>query len=323
MKTHGFFGYFYCQTSTRQPDESDDDCLSCLITPLQVEFDDPGDSDETFFECSLLDDEHDDELVDIRYSIELPEDFLSRHEGDLMTGHAVVCISGGEAVRAIDRTDRDFIRIPENADVSLTEEHEDDLYFEYLPGLQARRRTVLVVRVIGDNGAEQPVESRNRLAGAVFGIGPLPYSNSMRAQYSRCSFGRLEFVPASGHRLISNGVMDMTLDFSLQGVDILGSRQFFREEAATLLGVSSLSSQFDHVMFCVAAGTGIVTPAETRGWSAFATISRYDTYFNSEFERCHTLSALMHELGHNLGLHHSGRDGNQYDDRTGVVRAQG
>ena len=180
---------------------------------------------------------------------------------------------------------------------------------------------VLVVRVIGDSGAEQPTESRDRLAGAVFGIGAEPLSNSMSAQYNRCSFGQLDFIPADGNPLISNGVLDLPLSFSLQGRDIYSSRHLFREETAGVLGVSSssLETMFDHVMFCVASGTVPGTSTNTLGWSAFVGNS-HDSYFNSARGRCDKLSALMFASGRELGLHFSGDSTWSAGDNTGAVR---
>ena len=172
---------------------------------------------------------------------------------------------------------------------------------------------VLVVRVIGDSGAEQPTD-RDRLAGAVFGIGAEPLSNSMSAQYNRCSFGQLDFISADGNPLISNGVLDLLLPFSLEGRNIYSTRHLFREETARVLGVSSssLETMFDHVMFCVASGT-------VPGWSAFVGNS-HDSYFNSARGRCDKLSALMFASGRELGLHFSGDSNGPSGDSTGMVR---
>ena len=180
-------------------------------------------------------------------------------------------------------------------------------------------RSVLVVRILGDSGAEEPVETKARLAGAVFGMGNETLSNSMLAQFNRCSFGQLDFIPADGHPLISNGVMDVALSFTLEGRNVDTDRYLFHEETAALLGVNSLETAFDHVMFCVAAGTVFSFGSRSREWTALGLRETY-SYFNSKFLRCDKLSALMHEMGHNLGLHHSGERDSQFGDTTGVVR---
>ena len=307
------------QTDRRQLDEADEECLYCHIIPLQVEVEEP-EPDETRFDCLLGGDDYDeeeDELDDTLYSIELPENFLSEHFAKLAAGYVTICIPGGQAVRSADGQAE--ILIPENAAISFVLGGREDFEHEHVPGMNMTR-SVLVVRVVGDNGAEQPPESRDRLAGAVFGLGNdlATFNNSMRAQYSRCSFGLLNFVPADGP-LISNGVMDVPLNFSLQQRNILLLRNVLREETARLLGVSSLRARVDHVLFCVAPGTG--HGATLSRWLAFAHIGGRDSYFNSERGRCDKLSALMHEMGHNFELRHSGstRARDQYGDSTGVV----
>ena len=296
------------------------DCLFCHIVPLLVDTDEPGESD-TQFDCeaqnpSRDDDDEVDTFADYLYSIDLPEEFILRHFADLISGFATICIPGGRAVRSAYGAE---ILIPANATIEVVLGGGEDVEHEHVPGLNLTP-SVLVVRILGDNGAEQPLESRDRLAGAIFGIGNEPFSNSMRTQYSRCSNGLLNFVPADGHPLISNGVMDVKLNFSLQTRDIYKLRPVLREETARLLGVRQLNATVDHVMFCVAPGTKPVS------WSAFSHLGPYDSYFNSQHRRCDKLSALMHEMGHNYWLHHSGHPHArkpQYGDRTGVVSIKG
>ena len=187
-----------------------------------------------------------------------------------------------------------------------------------MPPTPTSPRSVLVVRILGDNGAEQPVETTASLAGAIFGMGNETFLNSMRAQFNRCSFGKLDFVPADGHSLISNGVLDVALNLSLEGRDIYRDRSSYHRETAALLGVSSLGlgNTFDHVMFCVAAGT---VSSVASFWTSFSAGETY-SYFNSKFLGCERLSALMLAMGHNLGLVNSGVGDNQYGDTTGTVR---
>lgn len=180
-------------------------------------------------------------------------------------------------------------------------------------------RTVLIVRVLGDSGAEQPAESRNLLAGAVFGLGSEAFPNSMRAQYNRCSFGKLDLRPATGFSQISNGVMDVRLGYSLQGRLIYSIRTDVRAEAANLLGVGTLDETFDHVMFCVAPGTNAGTTGGTsRSWTAFATRPGSESYIASG--TCDKLSELMHQIAHNLDLIHSADQDGENGDTSGSVR---
>ena len=214
----------------------------------------------------------------------------------LQTGLASVCVPGGRAIRSQNSTIPDQIVIPEGADIRLIFGGQDPGEGVDL-GLGTRR--VLVVRVSGTG--ESPVESIERIAGAVFGLGSQPLTNSMRAQFRRCSFSKLDIVPASGFPELYNGVVDIELDYSLQGRNIFSVQRDATRAVAIALGVISLGDNFDHVMFCFARGTRYGRAGSE--WLAFADGGSWRSSFNSN--RCDSLSVLMHEIGHNLGLAHS------------------
>ena len=47
-------------------------------------------------------------------------------------------------------------------------------------------------------------------------------------------------------------------------------------------------------------------------------MERWDSYYNDHW--CQSVSAQMHEVGHNLGLSHSGvNDEDLYGDETGMM----
>lgn len=297
------------QDRQRQLEGVGDECsLTCKIKPILVELDDPAES-QTLFEC-LTNIEDDEQDPDFHYSIDLPEDFVVEHLRELLPGYATVCVPGGTLVRSVNRTDLDVVHIPEISDIRLIQTGQTlNPDTELLLSVTSPRR-VLVVRVLGDSGAEAPNESQDSLAGAIFGIRNQALSNSMRAQYNSCSFGQLDLEPSNSHSLISNGVLDVTLDFKLARKHIVSIDKAARREVRRLLGLPRLNERFEHVMFCV-------PPQVDGSWTARADIGGYRSYFRSG--RCDKLSALMHEIGHNLGLTHSGQRGEEYGDTTGVV----
>ena len=66
--------------------------------------------------------------------------------------------------------------------------------------------------------SESIPESAAILADAAFGVGGQQYS--MSPQFNSCSAGKLNFVPASGFSLITNGVMELMLSATVVGTNI-------------------------------------------------------------------------------------------------------
>lgn len=251
-------------------------------------------------------------IAEIPYQIELPQDFVDEHVTALQTGQATVCVPGGRAIRFPNSALPDQVIIPEGADLQL-------FLSGQLPGegepLGLGTRTLLVVRVSGTS--QSPVESIEELAGAVFGLGSQPLINSMRAQFERCSFSQLDLTPASGFPELYNGVVDLQLPYNLQGRSVFRVMSDAVESVAETLGIDSLGKSFDHVMFCIAKGT--TYGRANSEWSAFAPVKGWRSALNSN--RCNSLSFMMHEIGHNLGLVHSSGDifNDEYGDTSGMV----
>ena len=290
-----------------------EECLFCLIQAVDVDFDDPllSDDDGFQFECLLRSDgEASGISSEIPYQIDLPQEFVNGHMAELEGGLSTVCVRGGTINFPNDTVPGQVI-IPEGADLELIPGGQDTDEEE---GFGIGNRTVLVVRVLGTG--ESPVETLEEMQGAVFGLGNQPLANSMKAQFGRCSFSKIDFIPASGFDQFDDGVLNIQLDYRLQGRAALGVMVDATDAVKRILGVEVLRGSFDHVIFCIARGTTYGGRSE---WTAFATLNGWRSVFNSG--RCDSLSYLMHEIGHNLGLVHSADDfvGNSYGDTTGMV----
>ncbi|KAL3919920.1 MAG: hypothetical protein SGILL_003513 [Bacillariaceae sp.] len=166
-----------------------------------------------------------------------------------------------------------------------------------------KQRKVLVVRVSGKTSA-----SASQLASDIF-----TDSVSLATQYNRCSYGKLDIVPAQGSN-IAGGVVTVNLSGkSFSGAESSTVRTWMTDAAESLIGVNSLSSAYDHVMFCQPPGT----VKSGNGWYAYAGINSWYSVFNDD--ACSSVSAQMHELGHNFYLAHSNEGSNAYDDKTGMM----
>lgn len=142
---------------------------------------------------------------------------------------------------------------------------------------------------------------------------------NVRTQYRQCSGGQLDWV------LAPVGVLDVYLDEPLAHFSGGGGGPIVRAATAKLermlllgngssssstTGGSTVSSLADRVIFC--------TPRDPDAtWVAAAGLNHWRVQFHDEW--CLSLTAMMHELGHTLGLTHANKMGEPYGDRTGVM----
>jgi hypothetical protein len=234
------------------------------------------------------------------YAIDLPFDFLDEHEDCMDNGLCNISIPGGK----LHDEDERFISIPDMSTITLVEGF----------GSRQRRLSVrgkhktLVVRVT-INGAG-PGPSDSDLAGTVFGLGDNPAAQSMAGQYSACSFGQLQFFPAEGDT-IWNGVMNIEI---LTGGGTLSILSLLSDLAAAVEDKMPQDVEPRHIMYVVPSGTDFQGVVD---WVAFAKVGDYSSYFNNWWGD--SLSSTMHEIGHNIGLHHSGEGTEPYGDTSGVM----
>jgi hypothetical protein len=124
----------------------------------------------------------------------------------------------------------------------------------------------------------------------------------MSSQYRSCSANKLNFVDGGGIevRLDSPG---SSFSKPSELVDA-AVRKVMQAK-----GVSSLTSLADKVVFC--------QPGVVGGWLAVAPVNHWRMSFNDEW--CTSLSASIHEMGHSIGLLHSGEGESDYGDTSGYM----
>jgi hypothetical protein len=203
-----------------------------------------------------------------------------------------------------------FLEIPPSASVQVLEspDNVDDTTGQRKGRKLAKTSgtlKTLVVRVISKNGVG-PSANTQKLRSDVF-----EDRLCLKSQYEACSHGRLQIEPFGGitetGRSINGGVVQVqiNMDPSYGNRDQLEAMA--NERATELYG--DLRSQFDLVMFSMPPGSG--------DWLAYAYINRFDSYFNDNWSS--SASTQVHEVGHNLGLAHSGKGSNTYGDQSGVM----
>ena len=166
--------------------------------------------------------------------------------------------------------------------------------------------SVLLVRV-STNGGSVSIDS-NTMSQRFFGDSGTP-----KATYRDCSFGQLDFVPATGEH-IENGVVELSLNINIQGQIMSSLENILSVELEKKIGSFS---HLGHVAFCVPSGAAY--SASFSEWYGYAYIVDQKSYFNDV--QCGYLSTVVHEFGHNLGLGHSGIPGGiSYGDRSGISK---
>jgi hypothetical protein len=163
--------------------------------------------------------------------------------------------------------------------------------------------TTLVIRVIDKNG-KSPSASVAQLKNDVFDD-----DKSLKTQTERCSYNKLKIEPFSGktpsNHYVNNGIVNVKMNLAVEDD---GMNQAAMTAAKNLLGDLN-DDRFGLVMFCF-------PPAE--GFLAYAFRNNKYSFYNDEW--CQYVAAQMHEVGHNIGLAHSGELGQgDYGDETGLM----
>eukprot|EP00547_Thalassionema_nitzschioides_P015415 CAMPEP_0194239802 /NCGR_PEP_ID=MMETSP0158-20130606/6152_1 /TAXON_ID=33649 /ORGANISM="Thalassionema nitzschioides, Strain L26-B" /LENGTH=506 /DNA_ID=CAMNT_0038974361 /DNA_START=68 /DNA_END=1585 /DNA_ORIENTATION=+ len=145
------------------------------------------------------------------------------------------------------------------------------------------------------------------LSNYILGIGNDPVN--LASQYSACSYEQLTFEPVPNNSNYNgltptDGVITVVdPDQSVNGIADSVIRNRMRDLIGGSQGVA------DHVLLCIPPGTN-------GGWIAYAYVNHWLSVYNNNW--CNYVSGLMHEIGHNLGLAHSG-EAQAYDDQSGMM----
>lgn len=183
----------------------------------------------------------------------------------------------------------------------------DDRRLRSLQSTKGSKKT-LVIRIVG--GGVGPSDDLVQIREEVF-----DNEVGLRSQMGACSHRQLLIEPFNGKTKggvfkgnISGGVVELrietnphgTLDKKMENVAIGAAWQVFGD----------LQKQMDLVVF-------VMPPGIQPDFAAYAYIGTPLSFFSDQSIRDSMIQ--MHEIGHNLGLQHSGEGGEEYGDSSGYM----
>ncbi len=199
--------------------------------------------------------------------------------------------------RAIIDTESFKMFLPSNAIVQVRTERDRE---RRLSSKTMGNLKTIMVRII-DNQNRQPTKSISDLRNDVF-----LDSSCLKSQMEGCSHGKVTIAPHGG-----TGVFDLHVDHDLaesNNGDVLHNKAFLAFQAQ--FGDPFDTSKFDLVMFCN-------PPQYTQIAGAWGQVNGPISNYADDW--CSSVAGQMHEVGHNLGLEHSGEGGDQYGDTSGYM----
>ncbi len=249
--------------------------------------------DPHHYECSPVES---GKVSDFSYVIDLPTDLVHNNAKKILAGTLFVNIPDGKVLNgAVVFPKKSNIRVGTAPKTFKTNRRR----LEPTSGTAS----ILVLRISSNDAT--PTLAAQEMYGYIFNNSQPVNQPSLASQYSAVSFGKLQFVPTHG------GVAEVYVNMNANGAQINAVTNAAIAAAQSQFGVSSVTSLADHIMFCIPPGTG--------SWAGMSSVNSWRLVLNDGW--CGYLSALMHEMGHNLGLLHSNQGGIQYMDFTSYMSA--
>eukprot|EP00536_Pseudo-nitzschia_multiseries_P009452 jgi/Psemu1/242144/estExt_Genewise1.C_2630032 len=164
--------------------------------------------------------------------------------------------------------------------------------------------TALVVRVVDPDG-KGPEESLSTLEESFF-----CEDGCLQSQLEACSYGKLKIKPFSGtipttKDTVENGVVELRLDDFHMYENVISVHNVAKDKFGDL--------NYDLILYCMPFG------GKARGtvnWLGVAFGNGQASFYNG---KCSIVQLQLHEVGHNLGMGHSGTPQNGYGDVQGFM----
>ena len=170
-------------------------------------------------------------------------------------------------------------------------------------------RPLLVLYTIAPD-AVNSYRTSSEIANDVFGIcdGCAEDTANLRSQIYQVSKQQLDYVPAYNDKDIINGVLEINLNKDITGVSCFTVGNWNVKAARSILAPKGLRVNDFHLFHVIPEA------ADFRGAVAWGEMyGRVSWYRDSH---AWMVGIQMHEIGHNLGFHHSGHRSSRYGDHS-------
>jgi len=235
----------------------------------------------------------------------IPQSFISENEHILTSGEVWVDITDVWV-----QPDHSVMVLEQDSKVSWSEENmlvtRQSQVARFSESIGEKKMLLVKIRATGLNLFSLTEEDIFR---GVFGKN----EGSMNSQYQACSHNQLSFQPVTGPGVSSLGVLTVTIPRTLFGRDLVKIYNLASEETKKEFGGFD---DIDHVAYFLGFGTHFGS-FFNMGWSGFSFLNGKMSIYNNLSGRY--LSPLMHEVAHNIGLHHSTEGNDEYGDETGYM----
>lgn len=240
----------------------------------------------------MMEPEFEDGVPGITYELKgVPNDFYD----DVYSGHTIVSVSAAGRRFEHGKHGGGELTVQPGANVRKEKKRKEDR--RRLAPKEGNSNLLILYAVPPDvqNNAVTPEQLANEVFGDVCNTGCQYDQHNVKSQMLACSRGKLNYVPASGHPEIVNGVLNVPISQNVAGVWRVIVENWVKVAANATLGTQNTSIEdFEQVM--------IVIPNEA-DWGGAAAAYAYQSGLISVFrdDSANRMGWQVHEFGHNIG----------------------